>query len=146
MNDPEVRESAFQSSAIPLDEHCAWFQAKRANPNCYIYVVTDREGSPLGQVRFDIQSDGTAEVDVSIAREHRGKGYGTEALRLSTQLFLKESRSERVVGNIKAHNLASLRAFEKAGFVREAKVRVKANEVFRMVWSTRHRPISSDDD
>ena len=131
VNDPIARASAFRSDPIPWDEHLAWFERKSADARCRMYIL-EADGEPAGQVRFDIDTVGRAEVDISIAAEYRGRGYGAEALRLaSTRLFL-DTGSTQVVAHIRSDNGASVRSFEKAGFVAAGRSRVAGSDAFRM--------------
>lgn len=135
VNDPDVRASSFESDPIPWEEHVRWFRGKRVDPNCHIYVVLDQDNHPIGQVRFDIQSDSGAEVIISIhiARDQRGRGYGEDALRLACEHFFKAARTQPIAAYIKPQNVASIRAFEKAGFVHQGRTQVKGHEAVRMI-------------
>ncbi len=129
VNDPAVRASAFQVAPIPWDTHVAWFRSKRADPQCRMYLVTDREGTPVGQVRFDLQADASAVVDVSVAPAQRGLGYGAAALRLAYAQLFDTTAATRVVAQVKAENAASLRAFETAGFLQCGRAMVNGVEM-----------------
>lgn len=135
VNDPDVRAASFVSDPIPWEEHVNWFRGKRADPNCHIYVVLDQDDRPIGQVRFDIQSDSGGEVIISlhIAWDQRGRGYGGDALRLACEQFFKAARAQPIVAYIKPQNVASIRAFEKAGFLHQGRTWVKGHEAARMV-------------
>lgn len=81
-------------------------------------------------MRFEIEND-QAEVHISVAPPERERGYATHALRLGCETLRDQIR--RVVGHIKADNLGSIRAFEKAGFVHEGQVTVAGQPAERMV-------------
>ncbi|MGH7004755.1 MAG: GNAT family N-acetyltransferase [Alphaproteobacteria bacterium] len=51
---------------------------------------------------------------------HRGKGVGTAAIRLASEYLLNQRRLHKLIAGIYAANRASIRAFENAGFHREA--------------------------
>ncbi len=53
VNDPVVRASAFNSEPIGWDTHVGWLAARLANPFAHLYLASDAEGTPLGQVRFE---------------------------------------------------------------------------------------------
>lgn len=116
VNDPTVRASAFHPDPIPWEAHVAWFRRKRADPNCSMWLIVNQDDRPIGQVRFDRQANGGAEVDLSIALDQRGRGYGGEALRLACAQACDALSVNRVVARVKAGNAASLRAFHAAGF------------------------------
>jgi UDP-2,4-diacetamido-2,4,6-trideoxy-beta-L-altropyranose hydrolase len=115
-NDPEVRENAFDPEPVKWEEHVKWFNEKLANPSCFIFILI-ADNIEFGQVRFDLK-DGKAEVDISIDSKFRGKGYGTEGLKVTSEYILGKNIADSVVGLVKKSNIASQRAFEKAGFQR----------------------------
>lgn len=131
-NEEGVRASAFQTAEIPWETHVAWFAGKRRDPNCRMYLVTDGGGQPIAQVRFDVQPDASAEVDVSIARERRGQGLGAAALRLACATLFSETGARRVVAWIRPENAASIHAFARAGFARRDDGVLRGQRAVRM--------------
>lgn len=93
-NDPEARA---HGDSAPVDD--GWWEAVRADLR--IIVVN---GERVGYV---IVKDG--EVSILITRNERGRGIGTAALQQLTG---------PLHAFVKVDNVASRRAFEKAGFVR----------------------------
>jgi RimJ/RimL family protein N-acetyltransferase len=94
------------------------------------------DGEPQGQVRYDKISSDEAEIDVSIAPEHRGQGMGTLALCLTRDLAINDLGVSRVVGIVMTSNLASSAAFRKAGFIEGDRRTVKGHECRIFVWPT----------
>lgn len=115
-NDPEVRAASFHSDPIRWHEHEAWLAARLNDPGTRIYVALDGTGEPVGQVRFE-GCDGEAELGVSVARECRGGGLGTELIALGTRRLFADSPATRIDAFVKPTNEASKKAFLKAGFV-----------------------------
>jgi len=144
VNDSEVRASAFHSDPIPWEKHVAWFRRKRVDPNCYIYILVNQDDHPVGQVRFEIQADGSAEVDIALARHQRGHGYGVKALRLACEQLRKSATVTQIVAYIKPQNVASIRAFERAGFLHRGKEWVKGIEAVGMILR-REQPFDTAD-
>lgn len=133
VNDPGVRVSAFQSHPIAWNEHCAWFRAKRADARWVMFIVMDDAQRPVGQVRFEPQEqNGDAEVAISIAREWRGRGYGTEAVRLACAAYRRAGHTVRIMAYIKPENLASVRAFEKVGFAMHGRKFIRGHDAVCM--------------
>lgn len=129
-NDPEVRRQAFDPQPIPKESHILWFNDKLADPNCAIYIVEADDGQAVGQVRFDLhREDGTAVIDFSIDATIRGHGFGSAALREASRLFMDNHPVTSVSGLVKPENVASLRAFEKAGFRRDGRAPVSVQAV-----------------
>lgn len=115
-NERSVREFSFTPEPIPWERHEAWFEDRTRDPNCRFYVALDDAGDPVGQIRFELDPTGRAEVHLSIAAEHRGRGYGTTMLRRACALYLTELPRTTIHAQVKWDNVASRRAFEKAGF------------------------------
>lgn len=116
-NDPFVRDASFRSDPIPWEAHIRWFEASRADTSCFMYIVEDDKGLPLGQVRFT-RSGVDAEVHISLAAEVRGRGLGRRALQEACDRYLKDGGPGPVIAYVKPDNPASIRAFEAAGFER----------------------------
>ena len=133
-NDPVVQASAFTPNPISWDEHVSWFQRKIVEPNCLIYIIMDEHGEPVGQVRFDTDSQGSAEINISIDAKERKKGYGSDALKLACQYALQACNIEKVLAHIKKDNKASIRAFTRAGFIDKGLEDFKGHKAVEMMW------------
>jgi UDP-2,4-diacetamido-2,4,6-trideoxy-beta-L-altropyranose hydrolase len=131
-NDPVVRAASFSSALIVWEEHVNWFQQKLADPHCPIYIILDKQETPVGQVRFDT-SGNEAEISASISSPYRGYGYGVEAIDIASEYLFQETAVSRVYASIKLDNVVSHRAFTEAGY-REIGVEVvKGSPALRMV-------------
>ena len=61
-------------------------------------------------------------IDLTLAKTAWGQGFGTETIRLLTDLAFNVEKAHLVFGcDIADYNVGSLRAFEKVGFTIEAK-------------------------
>ena len=134
-SDADVRRWSFDSARIDWDAHVDWFRAKQADPKCRVYILTDPGGQPVGLVRIDLQDGEHGEVDLSIASDRRGRGYGAEALRLGCKQFFAEVDAVVIVAHIKSDNTPSIRTFERAGFVHEGTTQVEGHDAVRMTMS-----------
>jgi RimJ/RimL family protein N-acetyltransferase len=115
-NNPSVRSASFSTGPIPWEVHVEWFASKLRNPDSLIFVASDEQGHPIGQVRFDVVGLDEAEVGVSLDESFRGKGYGTALIATGIRALL-EARPVRIIhAYVKPDNQASQRVFEKAGF------------------------------
>jgi UDP-2,4-diacetamido-2,4,6-trideoxy-beta-L-altropyranose hydrolase len=133
-NDPEVRNAAFSSAPIEWESHVAWLSGKLREGKSFIWIAEDAEGSPVGQIRFDVREDEEAEVDVSIARARRGEGGAHMLIRLGSNLFLQESNCKLVHAFVKEANGASARAFEKAGFKRAGTTQMRGSTAVHFTY------------
>lgn len=116
-NDVTVRAASFSTAPIGWREHCAWFEARLADPAAHLFIAVDRDDRPVGIVRFAV-GGASAVVSIAVDAEHRGRGFGPEMLSLGCErLFAARSGVERVEAWIREGNVHSLRAFRRAGFV-----------------------------
>jgi UDP-2,4-diacetamido-2,4,6-trideoxy-beta-L-altropyranose hydrolase len=114
-NDSSVRGVSFKSDPITWESHQAWFQTKLNDPHCVFYVAVDANDTPQAQVRYDCD-DNEAVVSISVDQRTRGTGCGTMVLRQSADQLFAATSVTTIHAYIKTGNIASLRAFEKAGY------------------------------
>jgi UDP-2,4-diacetamido-2,4,6-trideoxy-beta-L-altropyranose hydrolase len=114
-NDPEVRPVSFATEPIAWERHSEWFNSKLRDPNAAMYLVLDREETPAGQVRFQI-NDARAAVSISLDRAFRGKGYGRRVLAMATEELFRTFAVRHVDAYVKPNNSASLQLFTRAGY------------------------------
>jgi UDP-2,4-diacetamido-2,4,6-trideoxy-beta-L-altropyranose hydrolase len=124
-NEPGVRASAFSQRAIGWEEHTSWFHGKLADESCMILIGEVDEGRPVGQVRINAMVNRKAEIDLSVALDSRGSGYGSLLLEAALREAFESSRIDTVHAYIRPENQASARAFEKAGFSPQGKKEVR---------------------
>ncbi len=132
-NDPGVRAVSFSSEPIAWENHLTWFTAKLSDANYRIWVAEDAAGTPVGQVRFQIDGE-AATISISLDAGQRGKNRGSLLIWAACRKIFAESALKEVLAYIKPDNQASIRAFEKAGFADwdEATVKGAAAWVCRM--------------
>jgi dTDP-4-amino-4,6-dideoxy-D-galactose acyltransferase len=83
-----------------------------------VYVAEDR-GQVLGYVAASRSGDASIVGLIAVADAARGRGYGGDLLRAVGRWTAQEGR-DRVVAVTQGHNAASLRFYERAGFVAAA--------------------------
>ncbi len=111
--DPVVRQNSFSNNKIDFENHREWFLSK-INNRAVLYLIAEDEGESIGQLRFRKNADHSV-IGVTIAPSKRGKGYGTKIL---TEGIIECTKywNLPVYAFIKIDNIASIKAFEKAGF------------------------------
>lgn len=109
-NDSQVRKNAFSPNNIDLESHIKWYKNKMNDENTHIFIVL-KDNDEVGQIRVNI-SDNNGFIDYSIDENYRGQGIGTEIL----QLIKLEITKVNLIGYVKKENIASMKAFEKAGY------------------------------
>ena len=67
--------------------------------------------------------DRCATLGIALGREHVGRGYGTDAMRVIVGYGFREMGLHRIELNVAPFNPAGIRAYEKAGFVEEGRRR-----------------------
>lgn len=126
-NDAGVRAVSFSSEPIVWENHLGWFNAKLSDSHYRIWVATDTEGTPLGQVRFQLEGS-AATISISLDAAQRGKNRGSLLIwTASRQLFHELPALTEIHAYIKPDNSASIRAFEKAEFVKQSETTVKGS-------------------
>lgn len=115
VNDPQVRESAFNSHSIAKEEHEAWLREKLESDKCDLYIYY-KDRQPIGQIRLDYEGN-KAVIDYSIDRKYRGQGHGRRMLLLAEEKIAQERKEiEYFEAEVKCENVASKRKFEQLGY------------------------------
>ncbi|MGD8272827.1 MAG: GNAT family N-acetyltransferase [Desulfobacterales bacterium] len=114
-NDPDARAVSFSSEAISYKNHVRWFESKLKDAGCFFYIAENKNQKPVGQVRFELEGD-NATINIIIAKQYRGKGYGSFLIRMASNRFFGESDAAVIHAFVKENNEASLGAFQKAGY------------------------------
>ncbi|MEV2200220.1 GNAT family protein [Streptomyces fradiae] len=85
------------------------------------FLVLLPDGTPVGYAALSDQDmvNGSAEVELMTAVEHRGRGYGTDALDALVDLAFGELPLHRLVAETHTSNAPALAALARSGFVRE---------------------------
>lgn len=109
----------------------AWFDEylRRRGTDVRCAVLVDGEPEPVGLVSLTgIDSvHRRAELHLLIGRRDlHGRGIGTEATRLMLKHGFGDLNLHRIFLSVLAHNVAAIRVYEKAGFVREGVAREAA--------------------
>jgi UDP-2,4-diacetamido-2,4,6-trideoxy-beta-L-altropyranose hydrolase len=119
VNDPEVRASAFNRGPIAWETHVGWLAGRLADPSVHLYLASQADGTPLGQVRFE--GDRTeVEISVSVASSFRGRGWGPSVIDAAVRRLFDETPVQRVAARIRPENRSSRSAFEDAAFTLDA--------------------------
>jgi UDP-2,4-diacetamido-2,4,6-trideoxy-beta-L-altropyranose hydrolase len=122
-NDPQVRQQSFNRDSISLKQHRRWFVGRLSSPLALMRVFEDSHGLPLGQIRLerDIADPSRAVIGFSLDRLARGRGLAAPLLQLGlAELARCWGTAVVAYGEVRAENLASSRAFLRAGFQESA--------------------------
>jgi len=117
-NDPVTRMNSFNTDKILLKDHLAWFDKTIKNSDKNIFIGLNEKNEKIGMVRFDQEpASKTVEINIVVAPEARGKGYGTELLIKSCEVYFNNYHYNHIIAKIKKDNIPSIKAFTKAGFI-----------------------------
>lgn len=117
----QYMETGSRPATEPMLE--AFYKGATENPNVVVFVVEEAETSrPIGTSGlFEIFWPGRrAEFRILIGDPSAfDKGYGTEATRMTVEYGFLRLNMEVIHLGVNASNVRAVRAYEKAGFVKE---------------------------
>lgn len=114
-NDSTIRANSFDTAVIPWETHKVWYAKKLASSDTRIWILELRQ-VPVGQIRYDRINLETAQISFSVTPGYHGKGIGTKLLEVSSASAYRELNARWLQGIAFSSNVASARAFLKAGF------------------------------
>jgi RimJ/RimL family protein N-acetyltransferase len=123
----------WNSAYRPVDElsHRAWFERIRTQTDVVMFAIRSARTRKLVgscQLRDIDRVHRTAELQIRIGEQSaRGRGWGTQAVRLLMRFAFDDLNLQRVGLRVFATNHRAIRAYEKAGFVREGTLRRAAH-------------------
>lgn len=115
-NDPEVRAISFSLGVIDWNSHEQWIRNKLADPGCLWLIADHAELGRIGHIRFDVLGNQQALVAITVTANLRGRGIGKLLIGLGVREAFAKLPIERIVAQIKPHNVASETAFRQLGF------------------------------
>lgn len=102
-------------------------KGRRTGRSLGLTVVRRADGAILGGVGLDdISENDSAELGYWIGREHRGKGYASEAVDLMVRTGFRRLGLFRIEALVFPANAASRRVLKKCGFRFEGRLRGEA--------------------
>lgn len=113
VNDEDVRKNAIHTAPVSWETHCAWLKSQLEKTDSVIYIL-ESENQAIGQVRLD-HTDNHTVITYSIAKEHRGKGWGKHILSEA----IRTSPGKRFHAVVRVENHASAHIFRSLGFKQE---------------------------
>ncbi|RLC58485.1 MAG: N-acetyltransferase [Chloroflexi bacterium] len=127
---PDVRHwlhmSEIPNQSLELERQ-RW-QIARNDPTRVSFVIETLDGVPIGNIVL-VGIDAAhrrAELGIAIGeKEHWGRGYGTDAIRVVLRFAFEVLNLRRVELITDIDNERGIRAYEKCGFVREGVLRAK---------------------
>lgn len=114
-NEPQTRQNSFNTEVVDYQIHTQWFNRKINESDCQILVFENSANKPVGQVRIEKKEQETV-IGVSIDSNFRGKGYSSKMIAIATEEFFENFDVLSINAYIKKSNVASIKAFQKAGY------------------------------
>lgn len=124
LNDPDVRRYLPNRAPYTLaQEHDYYENVICDDENVQLLIWAD--GDRIGTIGLHPATavSGSAELGLFLAKDHWGRGLGTEASRVVSEYAFSERRLHRVSARVMDGNDGSRRIWEKLGFRHEATVR-----------------------
>lgn len=116
-NDSGTMRYSFVKYLVRREDHEAWLRRALDDPKRRLCIVDDEwpGWGPVGTYRLDHVGSDLVEVSLTVAPEHRGRGYATPVILLATRHAVSLG-AMTVIAHISVENAPSLRAFQRAGF------------------------------
>lgn len=132
-NDKDVRNNAINKEFIPLESHKLWFKSRLNDNKAFLYLFQKGKKN-VGQVRIELTPKGVAEIDFSVDKKLRGKGYSEIILRKAIFSFgMEYSKAVMLRGVVKRGNIPSQKAFINNAFVNKRVVRIKGESYYDLL-------------
>jgi [ribosomal protein S5]-alanine N-acetyltransferase len=126
--DPAVHRFWSSPAHESLEESISYTAATLAMTDSQHWAITYDGGEALGRMSLFVPREGVGEIGVILRTEAHGRGLCGEALRFVAAHGFGALGLHRIQADIDPDNVASLRLFERNGFVREG--------VLRANWKT----------
>jgi len=133
-NDDVVRANSFQSGKIEWKGHLDWYKSRLASNDVYFYTLK-KQSLFLGQVRFERDGTDGWIISISLAAPLRGCGMASAAITKAVERLPKVI--SELTAYIKCSNLASVRAFERAGFDITESLKVQGTDTYKLLYTRR---------
>lgn len=116
-NHPDIRKRCFDNSEIDYEEHRKWFGRKMISEDTKIYIAENENKEKIGQARFETNDGTGACININMNPDFLGQGLGSMVIKMATDSFLeKHKRVSKVTAEVIDTNIASQKAFDKAGY------------------------------
>lgn len=113
-NDPETIRQSMSPWPVTPEQHQRWLREVLGGHEPVLLFIAQAGDHEIGTGRLDVLLDAVW-LSVTIAPEHRGRGFATPVIRLLCEAA-EARRVTTAYALVKPDNLRSLRAFARAGF------------------------------
>jgi RimJ/RimL family protein N-acetyltransferase len=127
INDPDTVRFNAPYSPVHETGHLAWFDTVMNDTTRIVFGIRELvSGRVLGVLQLiDLHPiHRSAELIIRVGSDDdRGRGYGTEAVRLATDFAFRDRNLQRVWLRVFSDNARAIRVYEKAGLQQEGLLR-----------------------
>ena len=109
-NDDVVRKNSINQEKIKWEDHIGWFENRIKRIDEPFYIVESLNKEFIAQVRFDKKDE--IVISISVCAKFRGKGLAAKIIKKCSEIL----RGDTIVAFVKEENVASQKAFLKAGY------------------------------
>jgi RimJ/RimL family protein N-acetyltransferase len=119
----------YEVELPPTISEAREFIEKFANFKCgtrrLMFTIENHNGENVGGINLNSidEKNGTFSIGMQIDRDHRGKGYGTAAMRILLKYAFFERRLNKYYGSVLEGNIASATMLKKLGCIEEGRRR-----------------------
>lgn len=116
---PETMAPVGGTHKLPESEEISFYE-RMVDPgdstNCYCLIF--RDNVPVGEISFHRwdQHERSAELNIKVHAVHRGKGYGSDALRTFLDWFFRPAGGNRITDNVALANRCGQNLLRSVGF------------------------------
>jgi len=110
-------EPISQESKIDIEK-----QYDNLRPEEKWFIIEKKHGNKIGLITH-LPTGGRTAIGYYLVPSERGKGYGTEAVRIMVDYLFLSKNIVRIQAETHPENVASHKVLEKAGFKREGTIR-----------------------
>lgn len=115
-NHQNIREVSRNTGVIGWQEHQRWIASVLANPKKML-LIGHHAGSPVGVIRFDVESDEVVEISIYLVPEDLPPGLGRSLLHSAEQwIATNHPEIHKIRAQILGVNERSQRLFAGAGY------------------------------
>ncbi len=132
VNEKSVRQNSINNKNISYNTHKVWFKAKLENESSFLYLF-HKSQNKIGQVRFEILASNVIEIDFSIDKNNRGKGYSEIILRKA--IFMFKSKHDipiRFMAIVRKDNTPSWKTFNNVGFINKGTIEIHKKIYYKL--------------
>jgi RimJ/RimL family protein N-acetyltransferase len=99
---------------LTVEEHEPWFEKAVSDPGT-LFLIIEVEGTPVGQLRYDIEGD-MAKVSINITKDWHGKRVASAAFDAGSRFVKQQKFAEKIFARVIRTNVGSIKAMESAGY------------------------------